>query len=162
VLAAPWAPLAVVATAAEAEHSATGAASIAWFTGDVDAAFSRARAEHKPLFLYWGATWCPPCNQVKATLFKRAHFIEGSRQFVPVYVDGDQPIAQKLADRFRVRGYPTMILFSSDGSEITRLPGEIDPQQYLQVLSLGLGTGRSAHTTLAAALGPGASKLTSE
>jgi hypothetical protein len=55
-----------------------------------------------------------------------------------------------------------MILFASDGSEITRLPGEIDPQQYLQVLSLGLGTGRSAHETLAAALGPGASGLMAE
>jgi thioredoxin-like negative regulator of GroEL len=149
------------AAAAAPDPAATGPA-IAWFAGGVDAAFARARAEHKPLFLYWGASWCPPCNQVKATLFKRLDFIERSSQFVPVYVDGDQPDGQKLGDRFRVRGYPTMILFSSDGSEITRLPGEIDPQQYLQVLSLGLGTGRSAHTTLATALGPGAASLTSE
>jgi len=155
------APLLAVAASA-ADPAAAGAPSIAWFKGDVDAAFSHARTEHRPLFLYWGATWCPPCNQVKATLFKRVDFIERSRQFIPVYVDGDQPSAQKLADRFRVRGYPTMILFSSDGAEITRLPGEIDPQQYLQVLSLGLGTGRSAHATLAAALGRGASTLTAE
>ena len=114
------------------------------------------------MFLYWGASWCPPCNQVKATLFKRADFIERSRQFIPVYVDGDQPNAQKLADRFRVRGYPTMILFASEGAEITRLPGEIDPQQYLQVLALGLGTGRSARATLATALGAGAAGLTAE
>src|SRR3989442_14831737 len=103
---------------------------IAWYEGDVDAAFAYAKAHDKPLFLYWGAAWCPPCNQVKATIFKRADFIERSRQFVPVYVDGDQPNAQKLADRFRVRGYPTMILFASEGAEITRLPGEIDPRQY--------------------------------
>ena len=148
--------------AAAAPYPAASGPSIAWFAGDVDAAFARARSEHKPLFLYWGASWCPPCNQVKATLFKRADFIERSRQFVPVYVDGDQPNAQKLADRFRVRGYPTMILFASEGAEITRLPGEIDPRQYLQVLALGLGTGRSAHATLATALGPGASRLTAE
>jgi len=79
-----------------------------------------------------------------------------------VYVDGDQPNAQKLGERFRVRGYPTMILFASDGAEITRLPGEIDPQQYLQVLLLGLGTGRSARATLASALGADAAKLTGE
>src|SRR6266853_5608946 len=139
---------------------AAGAPAIAWFPGDVDAAFSRALAEHKPLFLYWGASWCPPCNQVKATLFKRHDFIERSSQFIPVYLDGDQPSAQKLGERFRVRGYPTMILFSPDGAEITRLPGEIDPQQYLQVLSLGLGTGRSARATLRTALGDGASGLT--
>lgn len=141
---------------------AAGGPSIAWFKGDVDSAFGRAHTEHKPLFLYWGASWCPPCNQVKATLFNRADFIERSRQFIPVYLDGDQPSAQKLGDRFRVRGYPTMILFSSDGTEITRLPGEIDPQQYLQLLSLGLGTGRSAHATLASALGPGVANLKAE
>jgi thiol-disulfide isomerase/thioredoxin len=157
--AALFAPL--LGAAAPPDPAASGPA-IAWFAGDVDSAFARARSERKPLFLYWGASWCPPCNQVKATLFKRADFIERSRQFIPVYVDGDQPSAQKLADRFRVRGYPTMILFASQGSEITRLPGEIDPQQYLQVLALGLGTGRSAHATLATAIGPGASKLSAE
>ena len=135
---------------------------IAWVYGDVDDAFARARTEHKPLFLYWGAVWCPPCNQVKATLFKRRDFVERSSQFIPVYLDGDQPSAQKLGDRFKVLGYPTMILFASDGTEITRLPGEIDPQLYLQALSLGLGTGRSAHATLRAALGNGASSLTAE
>jgi len=126
---------------------------IAWFAGDVDAAFARARQERKPLFLYWGASWCPPCIQVKASLFKRLDFIERSAQFVPVYIDGDQPKAQTLGERFRVAGYPTMILFTPDGAEITRLPGEIDPAQYLQALSLGLGTGRSARATLRTALG---------
>ena len=83
---------------------------------DVDQAFAQARAEHKPLLLYWGASWCPPCNQLKATLFNRQDFIERSRAFVPVYIDGDSPGAQKLGARFKVRGYPTMVLFNPDGA----------------------------------------------
>jgi len=75
---------------------------IAWRTGDVDAAFAEAKASNKPVFLYWGAKWCPPCNQVKATLFNRMDFIERSRAFVPVYIDGDSPGAQKLGTRFKV------------------------------------------------------------
>jgi len=105
---------------------------------DVDRAFTLAKQTGKPVFLYWGAVWCPPCNQVKATLFNRPDFIERSRAFVPVYVDGDKQGAQKVAARFKVAGYPTMVLFKPDGSEITRLPGEVDPERYLLTLSSGL------------------------
>jgi len=105
---------------------------------DVDRAFAFARQSGKPVFLYWGAVWCPPCNQVKATLFSRPDFVERTQAFVPVYVDGDKPGAQKVAARFKVSGYPTMVLFKPDGSEVTRLPGEIDPQRYLLALSAGL------------------------
>jgi thioredoxin-related protein len=137
-----------------ASVAAHGAA-IAWRKGDVDAAFAEARAEHKPLFLYWGAVWCPPCNQVKATLFHRQDFIDRSSHFIPVYIDGDSPGAQKLGARFDVEGYPTMILFAADGREIMRLPGEADPEAYMRLLTLGMNGARPARETLAAALATG-------
>ena len=124
---------------------------------NIDAIFAQAKAANKPVFLYWGAVWCPPCNQIKATVFNRQDFIDRSSFFVPVYLDGDTPGAQKLGTRFKVRGYPTMILFKPDGTELTRLPGEVDSSQYMEVLSLGLGANNSVKESLALALGQGAS-----
>ncbi|GAA5174696.1 thioredoxin family protein [Niveibacterium umoris] len=125
---------------------------MSWFNGGVDAAFAEAARTNKPVFLYWGAEWCPYCNQVKATLFNRADFAERAKQFIPVELDGDSADGQKLASRFKVSGYPTMILFRPDGTELTRLPGEVDPQHYLQVLALGMNAGRPVKEVLAAAL----------
>ena len=141
------------AAAASPAAAAVSGPQVAWLPAasdaDIDRALAQASAEKKPLLLYWGAAWCPPCNHLKATLFNRADFIERSRALVPVHIDGDLPGAQKLGARFKVRGYPTMILMAADGSEITRLPGEVDAPQVMRVLQLGLSGGRPAKAVLA-------------
>jgi thioredoxin-related protein len=150
-VAAPAAPAPPpIAKVVAVDHAESG---IAWkhasSDADVDAAFAQAKAETKPVFVYWGAKWCPPCNQVKATLFNRQDFIERSRAFVPVYVDGDSPGAQKLGARFKVSGYPTMVLFNPQGIELTRLPGEVEAERYTQVLTLGMNAQRPVKEVLA-------------
>ena len=142
-----------VAAAAPEQHLPPG---IAWQQGDVNAAFALAKASNKPLLLYWGAVWCPSCNQVKATIFSRQAFKDRSSLFVPVYLDGDTASAQQIGERFKVHGYPTMILFRPDGTEITRLPGEADIDRYMQALSLGLNAAHPVKQTLANALNGGA------
>jgi len=124
--------------AAESESTAHLPPGIDWFAGDVDAAFAAAKTAGKPLFLFWGAEWCPPCAQIKSTIFNTREFQERSRLFVPVYLDGDTPSAQRHGERFGVVGYPTMILFRPDGTEITRLPGTVDIARYATVLDVAL------------------------
>jgi hypothetical protein len=56
-----------------------------------------------------------------------------------VYLDGDLPDAQKFGDEFRVTGYPTVVVFKPDRTEITRIAGNMDLSLYAGVLDNVLG-----------------------
>ncbi|MBQ62041.1 MAG: hypothetical protein CMQ19_08195 [Gammaproteobacteria bacterium] len=114
------------------------AAKIHWFDGSVEQGFEFAKAENKPVYLYWGAVWCPPCQEIKNTVFKSKQFITQTEPFVPIYLDGDMDHAQTWGDKFGVKGYPTMIVFNPDGEEVTRIPGGIELSRYNSVLALSL------------------------
>jgi thioredoxin-related protein len=122
---------------------------IAWFDGSPDAAFVLAKSEGKPLFLYWGAEWCPPCHYLKNKIFKRPEFVAKSKKFVPVYLDGDTESAQILGEELGVMGYPTVIIFSPDGEEVMRMPSTIPAEEYAVVLDSAMERMRPVKTVLA-------------
>ena len=138
------APAPAVQEAAPAEQPGgnTAPAGIPWFDGSVEEAFELAKAEDRPLFLYWGAVWCPPCVEIRNTVFKSPRFIAQTRLFVPVYLDGDTERAQTWGDTFETKVYPTMIVFNPAGEEVMRLNAGIDISAYNTVLELSLDSMR--------------------
>ena len=129
--------------------------------GELEAAFALARSQQRPLFLYWGAVWCPPCNRVKSEIFARDEFVRRSASVLCCHLDGDSPGAQALAARYGLRSYPTLVLFAPGGGEITRLPCELDGEWFVGAFDTALAahaSGSSAAVALQAALS-GARKL---
>lgn len=129
------------------------ATAIEWQSGDLGAAFGLAASVGRPLFLYWGAGWCPPCNRVKADVFSQPEFAQRMRKLLPFQLDGDAPGAQALAAQYKLRSYPTLVLYGADGREITRLPCELDGELFIAALDLALNAGHTAAESLQAALG---------
>jgi thiol-disulfide isomerase/thioredoxin len=91
----------------------------------------------RPILIYWGAEWCPPCNQMKAEVFSKLEFKDKIAAYDLIYVDGDAIEAQKWSDRFQVTGYPTLLFLSKELEEMYRFVGFV-PLASIEAL-LGLG-----------------------
>ena len=125
---------------------------IDWFDGSVEQAFEQAQAQDRPLFLYWGAVWCPPCVEIRQTVFRNPQFLAQTKLFLPVYLDGDTERAQTWGDRFGAKVYPTMIVFNPAGEEVTRINAGVDVSAYNDVLGLALERMRPTAELVQAAL----------
>ncbi|MDH3402422.1 MAG: thioredoxin family protein [Acidobacteriota bacterium] len=139
----------------EETASPAPAAEVAWFEGGPDEAFALARAEGKPLFLYWGAEWCPPCHYLKEKIFSRPEFVARSRDFVAVYLDGDDAGAQVLGEQLDVQGYPTVMVYSAAGEELLRMPSDVPVARYAAILERALTLDRPIREILGAVLAAG-------
>lgn len=104
---------------------------------DVEKAFEQAKKENKPVLVeFTGSDWCPPCIAVrKAVLSKKEFYEKASKDFILVELDfpkGDEDLAKKnqpLAEKYKVDGFPTVILFKPDGKEFNRF----NPAEYMKV-----------------------------
>jgi putative thioredoxin len=68
---------------------------------------------------FW-ADWCPPCLSLDPVLKKLVHEYPGQLLLAKVEVDAGENM--KLAGRYQLRGFPTVILFR-DGLEQGRFSG---------------------------------------
>ena len=98
-----------------------------WST-DLEAAFKEAKEKDKPVLVeFTGSDWCPPCIAMRENVFSKKEFVEqASKDFILVELDfprKDKELAKKnepYAEKYEIEGFPTVILFDSDGEEFTR------------------------------------------
>jgi len=78
-------------------------------------------ASHRHIVLvdFW-AEWCPPCLVIAPVLQRVVTEYAGAVRLAKLEVDEGENM--KLAGRYRVRGFPTIILFR-DGEEKARFSG---------------------------------------
>jgi protein disulfide-isomerase len=123
-----------------------------WFAGTPDQAMAHAARHRQPVLLYWGAVWCPPCNQLKAEVFSHPEFPALLGETTAIYLDGDSEAAQTWADRLKVSGYPTVLLLTPEGTEVMRLHSALGFTEFREAFLSGLAARRPFADTLQRAL----------
>jgi len=104
-----------------------------WMT-DLVKAQEKAKAEKKLVLVdFTGSDWCPPCRALHKNVFSSSEFDEfAKKNLVLVEVDFPRKKEQseqlkkanrELAKKHEIDGYPTVIIFDSNGKQLDKKVG---------------------------------------
>jgi putative thioredoxin len=92
----------------------------------------------RPILVDFWADWCSPCRVIAPVLERLVNEQQGRIGLVKLEVDQGENM--KLAGHYRVRGFPTVMLFHH-GEEQARFSGARSRPQIMEFLDQHLGSG---------------------
>ena len=122
------------------------AAGMTWFT-DLNSALAEAKKTKRPIFLLGtGSDWCGFCMRLEKNVLQDKTFQKyAESRLVLLYADSPSKKeqspevaanAQALLKKFKIEGFPTVILLSSEGKELGRKAGYdgSNAKKYIEML----------------------------
>ena len=93
---------------------------VSWQTYS-DELMARAEGQGRPVIMDFYADWCAPCRELDEITFHHPQVVAlAEKRFVMIKVDltrRNQPLHQRLLQRFQVKGVPTVVFLDSRGQE---------------------------------------------
>jgi thiol-disulfide isomerase/thioredoxin len=99
---------------------------------DLNAALRAAQLEGKPVMADFYTDWCGWCKKLDNETYANKEVIDLSAQFVCAKVDGDKNV--NMVSKYNIRGYPTIIFFSSKGEEDKRVGGYTNAMELANIM----------------------------
>jgi uncharacterized protein (TIGR03067 family) len=95
--------------------------SIAW-QSDWNGAFQKAKQEHQLVFVDYFATWCGPCREMDATVFRDPEVQRRLSDFVLLRIDVDKNM---IARTHQVSALPSYVVYDPGQRERFRITGAL-------------------------------------
>jgi len=111
------------------------------------ASFNQARTENKFIILDLVAVWCHWCHVMEKSTYQDEKVVTLlNKHFIATKADHD--LRPDLAERYRDWGWPATIVLTSDGTEIVKRAGFINPQNMVRLLQAIIDDPSPETTTL--------------
>jgi thiol:disulfide interchange protein len=107
---------------------------ISFTSAGFDEALARARSEKKLLLVDVYTDWCGWCKKLDREVFSDARVASAAGGLVAVRVNAEKG-GEKVAERFDVNGYPTILFVDGTGTVVKRVEGYVDVDEMLEILS---------------------------
>ena len=99
-----------------------------------DEALEQARSEKKLLLVDVYTDWCGWCKKLDKEVFSDSRVASAASRLVAVRVNAEKG-GEKVAERFEVNGYPTILFLDGSGTVVKRVEGYVDVDEMLEILS---------------------------
>ncbi|HTY12353.1 MAG TPA: thioredoxin fold domain-containing protein [Bacteroidota bacterium] len=116
-----------------------------------------AAQQNKLVFVDAYTDWCVWCKVMDKETFSDsavAKFMD--EKFVPVKYEMETGFGLVMSEKYRVNGFPSFLIFTTDGKLVYRILGYLKPKEFLEALNAALDPSKQEHLTgVSASLEPG-------
>ena len=113
---------------------------IHFFKGTMAEAQELAAKEHKIIFMDAYTAWCGPCKRMARDVFSDAEVGKFfNKHFVNIKVDMEKGEGPRLAGKYRVNSYPTLLFLDEKGDVVHAAKGGRPSDQFLGLGKIALG-----------------------
>ena len=100
--------------------------------------FTASKESDKPILMDFTAEWCTACKELEAVTFSDKTVVDELKSnWNLAQVDATRNSAEldKILKKYKIKGFPTIIIFSNKGEELHRLSGFISPEKFMAILT---------------------------
>lgn len=113
---------------------------IHFFKGTMEEAQAQAAKEHKIIFMDAYTSWCGPCKRMAKDVFSDAEVGKFfNKHFINIKVDMEKGEGPRLAGKYRVNSYPTLLFLDEKGEVVHAAKGGRPADQFLGLGKIALG-----------------------
>jgi thiol-disulfide isomerase/thioredoxin len=136
-------PVAPCSSPISAGISAEDHGKLNWFQGSFEEALAQAKASNKLVFIDFWTTWCGWCKRLNKDTFSDDTVVTEMKDIICISIDAESKTGKPIAERFKVKGYPALILLAADGTPEDSIGGYLPPDKFkkeIQRVRSGQGT----------------------
>lgn len=106
-----------------------------YFAGSFEEALKASAEQQKPIFIDGFAAWCHWCKHLDKTTLRDANVVSYlNKNFITIRTDMEEGEGKKLAQKYQVSSYPTLLFVNSAGKVIDKVNGYLNASKFQKEL----------------------------